>query len=64
MSSFTPEYATAALDLLSTAQARRNEELETYQEHPERSDSDDENDSESPILDSFYNGGGSLAILK
>lgn len=55
--------AAAALQLLADGQLQREEELTDYPTEAIHSDSDEETDSPSPILDSFYHAGRSDGIL-
>lgn len=53
-----------ALEILANAEQNREEQLQQYKETPLLPSSDDENDSDSPILDSFYDAQGGEAVLK
>ena len=55
--------AARALDLLTDSALRRRQALEAFLTAPLQSQEDEENDSESPILDTFVQTGGEEAIL-
>lgn len=56
--------AAQGLLLLAEAHDERESALEEYAPEPEQQDTDEENDSECPIFDSFYESGGSAGITK
>ena len=56
--------ATAGIQLPADTALRRDEEFSRYQPEPLNYSSDEDNDSPSPILDTFYNSGGSASILQ
>lgn len=58
------EQATAALQTLADAAATRQSELQQFPNSPQRPDSDEDNDSPSPIFEQFYASGGSAAIVQ
>ena len=55
--------AARALDLLTDSALRRRQALAAFPTAPLQSQEDEENDSESPILDSFVQRGGEEAIF-
>ena len=62
-SSFTSSDAAEALQLLSTAAIDRRNELKLFEGlHPDNSDED--NGSDAPILEKFYEEGRAAAILE
>ena len=63
MSTFKDTDAANALRLLAEAAVERNEDLEMYAAEPYLEDTDDENDSECPVFDTFYEQGGSSSII-
>jgi len=56
--------ADSALKLLAQAAVDRENDLTAYDADPLLSSSDEECDSESPIFDAFYDGGGSQSIVQ
>lgn len=60
----TDNQTTSALQLLADAALDREHELQNYRSQPNRPDSDDENDSKSPLFDNFHNNGGSATVLQ
>ena len=52
-----------ALSMLAEAAASHREDIDRYDAEPEQVDSDDENDSQCPVFDMYYNNGGSASIL-
>lgn len=53
---------TDALRLLADAAADREHELNCYSAQPDNEDSDEDNGSDCPVFDKFYENGGSAAI--
>lgn len=50
--------------MLADAAINREQDLQEYSGAQILSDSDEENDSDSPIIDGFYSNGGSSTIMK
>lgn len=63
MQSISAGDVTNALTLLADAASKHRDEITEYDAESDVPDSDDENDSTCPVFDSFYNDGGSGAIL-
>ena len=62
--SISPREAQNALHMVGEAAVHRTNDLEAYPMEDLKSDTDDESDSSTPTYDSFYQSGGSPAILK
>ena len=63
MSTFKDTDAANALRLLAEAVVECNEDLDMYAAEPDLEDTDDDNDSECPVFDTFYEQGGSSSII-
>ena len=63
MEAITPTDAQAALQILADAAIGREAALAQYPCEAQ-ADTDEENDSDSPILDTFHNKGGGSAIFQ
>ena len=63
MAGLSTSEAQQALTLLADTALSRQQELLQYSADP-ANDTDDDNDSDSPIMDTFYNSGGQRAIVK
>lgn len=64
MNEISRNNVTQALSLLAETAAEHLDAIEQYDPEPDCPDSDDDNDSSSPIFDKFYDSGGSGAILQ
>ena len=62
MAPFTSTNAATALSLLADAAVERENELEVQLSQPLQEDTDEENGSECPIMDTFYGQGGAEGI--
>lgn len=56
--------ASTALNLLAEAAAARQEEFAQFDNDPDRTDTDEEIESDSPIMDQFFAEGGAEAVLQ
>lgn len=56
---FSTDQVAEALQMLTTARHDRHAEFREYSENPEVSDTDEEMDSDSSVLYSFHEAGGS-----
>ena len=52
-----------SLSLLAEAAAAHREDIDQYQAESAAADSDEENGSQCPIFDMYYNNGGSASII-
>ena len=64
MQNISATEATAGVQILADTALRRDEAFSRYETTPLNDSSDEECDSPSPILDTFYQSGGSASIVK
>lgn len=58
MANLSSQQVRSALDTLAEVAAERQEEFENYSRVPLQQSFGEENDSDNPVMDSFYNNGG------
>jgi len=62
MEPYQPSHAFHALRMLSDAAERHHDGLTKYADRADSDDSDTDNDSSSPVMDTFLESGGSKAV--
>jgi len=64
MPPFQPSETFQALRILSDAAEQHRDEITGYDVGPATDDSDEENESSSPVMDAFFESGGAKAICE